>query len=342
MAQTEFIHEKNIQKIQVSKFNMKASLAYKTFIALIISLNKLLFNLFFKDTPPPKKALQPLVWGSGRRVPKSIPKIIWTYWDGPPSPCAEACLKRLKEENSWFEIIDLNNDNISKYIHDTSPLSLNIPIQLKSDYIRLSILERYGGIWVDRSIIVTESFEWVLDCAKGKEIEAIFFYNEFSKFYYKSSSRPVIENGFIAATKESRFIKEWLLQYKACIQNKNWTTYFMEKPNHNELVSNFKHKAPSEICYFSCYIAAQKTMLESNNYRLLLLNAEDDFYYYLFNTSRPFNRINLCLWILLSRHISHPSRLVKLTRRYREMADIFIELNIFNTQSLLGRYLKAK
>jgi hypothetical protein len=60
-------------------------------------------------------------------------------------------------DNNWNPIV-LNNTNISKYINiDEYPLNYNkLIVQHKADWIRLKVLQKYGGLWMDASIIIND------------------------------------------------------------------------------------------------------------------------------------------------------------------------------------------
>lgn len=311
---------------------------YNLLVFLLLKFKKLK-SLIANGKPPTPNRMRFLNWGNAEYKNLHIPKKIWTYWSGKRSACAEACLAALKDLNRDFEIITLDDSNISDYLPSLPPLPNDLPVQLVSDFIRLSLLENYGGIWIDRSVIVTESLSWVIDKAAENNVETICFYNESPKVYKKDHSRPIIENGFIAATKGSRFISSWLNNYRDCILSGHWETYYRNAENYAELSENFLEEDDNTMSYFSCYLAAQQTMLDSKNYQLLLINAEDDYYFYYYKTKPPTNRADFCEWILISKEEAVKPKLIKLHKKYRKMADEIIRIRCFNRTSILGKYL---
>lgn len=311
---------------------------YKILVTLLLNFKKSK-SLVLNEKPPTPNRMRFLSWGNAEHQNLNIPKTIWTYWSGKNSACAEACLAALKCLNTDFDIITLDDSNVSDYLPNLPPLPKDLPVQLVSDFIRLSLLEKYGGIWIDRSVIVTESLSWILDKATENNAEIICFYNEAPLVYKKNHSRPIIENGFIAAAKGSGFIRNWLNNYQECILSGHWETYYRSTENYAELSANFLEEDDDVKSYFSCYLAAQKTMLDSKDYRLLLINAEDDYYFYYYKTKPPINRTDFCGWILISKEEAIKPKLIKLHKRYREMADECIRLRCFSRTSILGKYL---
>jgi len=90
--------------------------------------------------------------------------IFWdTGWESAPSVC-KVCLAALKKFNPNSTIICLDNKSIESYI----PCFIrkynwlfqgNLIIQHKTDLFRLALLQKYGGIWIDSTVICTKAFE---------------------------------------------------------------------------------------------------------------------------------------------------------------------------------------
>jgi hypothetical protein len=136
---------------------------------------------------------------------KKIPKIIWTYWSEDTLPYfIHKCIQTWYDKNTDYKIHILGERNLHMYF-TTEEISVmnnwrfNDSPQKFSDIVRLGILSKHGGIWLDASIICYESFDWV-----HKENSECIVYHipEFSKV-------PLIESWFIACTKNNQFIKYW-------------------------------------------------------------------------------------------------------------------------------------
>jgi len=87
-----------------------------------------------------------------------------------------------------------------------------------ADIVRLKLLRRYGGVWVDATVLCAESLDRWLP-----------MFNIGSPFFVFSSPGPdrYIASWLIAANKESRIIKKW---EDACVRHfsSRWTyqTYY--------------------------------------------------------------------------------------------------------------------
>ncbi len=144
-------------------------------------------------------------------IPKtSIPKIIWTFWDTVKLPITvRYCLDSWAYWNPDYKLIVLNKRNINDYLPGMSILKLkrvkDFPARL-SDFVRINVLARYGGVWTDATNLCTCSFdEWIDQNIKGfYPGECVCYYIERNTYIPRY---PVIENWFFACRKGSKFIQ---------------------------------------------------------------------------------------------------------------------------------------
>jgi len=94
--------------------------------------------------------------------------IMWVYWElvnGAIEPPAyiSLCLDIMKRNASnTFNIKFLNEKSVFDYLPDLRSDINSLPIALKTDYIRVRLLTKYGGLWVDAdTIIMTDLRELV-------------------------------------------------------------------------------------------------------------------------------------------------------------------------------------
>lgn len=154
-----------------------------------------------------------------------LPKIIWMFWDKPELP---ELINLIKENNALklkgWEIIYLNELNINNYIpKDEYPANFNtLGIQHKADWIRLYLLNKYGGTWLDASIIIND-----VNALVKLYNDSINIQSQFTGFNFKNyedgavsnNGIPLyVENWFIMAPINSTVINLWLIQYERAIQ----------------------------------------------------------------------------------------------------------------------------
>jgi hypothetical protein len=99
--------------------------------------------------------------------------------------------------------------------------------QHQADFMRLWLLKKHGGTWLDISIVLNESITPIYDeCVTSKA--------ECSGFYIEATTTdkrwPVFENWFIMAPANSRIISLWLEEYTAAI-TKGFQTYKQQVRN---------------------------------------------------------------------------------------------------------------
>lgn len=87
---------------------------------------------------------------------------IWTYWEILPGKVKpeyiDLCLETLiKHNDKYFNIIQLNEKNIYNYLPNLRNDLNKLKIAQKTDYIRVALLAKYGGIWIDADTIVMQN-----------------------------------------------------------------------------------------------------------------------------------------------------------------------------------------
>ena len=146
--------------------------------------------------------------GKKKGAKRRIPKKIWTYWhnDNLP-PVVKACIDSWKVFNPEYEITILNNKKV-KELCDFDLEKLSIPHEFRAryaDYARLIVLYKYGGVWMDSTIICTQSLDWTETMQKNTGAEFIGYYAPQTS----NKKYPIPENWFFAAIPNSQFINDW-------------------------------------------------------------------------------------------------------------------------------------
>lgn len=140
-----------------------------------------------------------------------IPRLIWMYWhDANDVPFfVRACINTFRRHNPDHQFHFITNADLPSYLPDFSAETFRHARGSHphtSDRIRLALLMRYGGIWVDASSFVTRSFQWVHDIQVGYNADIIIYHmNKWNTPPYP----PVIENWFIAARPGASFLYAW-------------------------------------------------------------------------------------------------------------------------------------
>jgi hypothetical protein len=152
----------------------------------------------------------------------NLPKIMWSFWDSNELPeqirlIHENRAKKL-EQYGW-KLYMLNSKTVNDYI-DLSNLPPNFDkliIQHKVDYYRLLLLKKYGGVWIDASIIINDPE--AINKLYNKSVQKS---SEFTGFTLEPGPgirdrSKYIENWFIMVPVNSEIINKWLLEFTSAI-----------------------------------------------------------------------------------------------------------------------------
>jgi len=149
-------------------------------------------------------------------------KIFWCWLQGTEkSPkLIRACLNSVKRNCKNHEIIIIRNENINKFVH-IPPYILKkfqknyIGFAHFADLLRLELLLKYGGTWIDSTVLITK-------------YNHIFFKNDL--FFFQQHKYPWYagSNWFISAEKESPILRTTLdMLYEFWARNNKIWHYFL-------------------------------------------------------------------------------------------------------------------
>lgn len=139
---------------------------------------------------------------------------IWMYWENKINTkkpayielCYNTVLKHCKKD---FNICYLNEKTIHKYLPNLRKDLNHLSIPKKTDYYRLKLLYKYGGIWIDADTIIFDTLKPLISKLK------YFDFVGFGCHKIKDcpiSGHPKPSNGVLVSRKNTLFIKK-------CIDN---------------------------------------------------------------------------------------------------------------------------
>lgn len=171
------------------------------FIILIILSIILFINLSNKC-----KDIENFEINVDKKVTQKIPKVIWTYWESENLPeFIQGCIATWRKYNPDYKINILNKVNVHEYLSNINVYNLKMADsqQRISDFIRLNILATNGGFWLDASIILNQSLDWIINY----NVDVMCYHIDQIK--EKDSIYPVIESWFFATVPNSDFVIKW-------------------------------------------------------------------------------------------------------------------------------------
>lgn len=207
-------------------------------------------------------------------IQKNIPKIIWTYWEGNRNVVVNECIKSWKTYMPDYKINILNSKNIHLYM-DTKQIKFwNDSPQRNSDFVRLIVLSKYGGIWMDASIYATKSLDWIDKERKGKGVVGYYLPSNVTIPKY-----PVIDSWFIACIPKHPFILKWRDEFMSMNSYPTIDDY-VEKRKKDTDMQNV-----TNLNYLAIHVASQyvlqhtKGIVDTIYFKSAFDNGPFDFYY---------------------------------------------------------------
>jgi hypothetical protein len=112
------------------------------------------------------------------------------------------CIQSWKHYNSDWTVIVVDNENLIKYININDYIDMinkNINYTALSDVIRISLLRKYGGLWVDATTFCNKSLnEWLPSCIS----EGFFAFD-------KPGNDRLLSSWFLYAEKDNYIVSQW-------------------------------------------------------------------------------------------------------------------------------------
>lgn len=135
-----------------------------------------------------------------------IPKVIWMYWaqgeENMPFVVRE-CVATWKVLNPNWEVRICTDANLGSYL-DSFSFPNHLPYRYRANYLRLALIEKFGGVWADSTCFCHRPLdEWL----------PLLAHSGFFVFRNPAPDRD-IENWFICATAKNPLIKNWKEFYK--------------------------------------------------------------------------------------------------------------------------------
>jgi hypothetical protein len=129
---------------------------------------------------------------SGRAIPR--PDTVWTYWEGPCPAWINACLRTLAAAAPTLRV--LTPEAVDQLRNTDRDIDLSrLQVAHRADFIRLYLLQRYGGLWVDADCLAIHPLQGVLDLL-----------NQHETIGHRERS-GLASNGFIAARPGSGVVR---------------------------------------------------------------------------------------------------------------------------------------
>lgn len=141
---------------------------------------------------------------------RCFPRVVWSYWDNVSKipEDIEEMMNVTKDSLINFTYCLLSRENLSKFLDvEVFPIHYhNLGLRAKSCYIRVCLIDKYGGIWTDASIYITSGFgmEWFSSYGLRDNSQVFGFPNLWTKFQHNE-----ICNNLFGASENSSIVRKW-------------------------------------------------------------------------------------------------------------------------------------
>lgn len=222
----------------------------------------------------------------------TIPKIIWSYWNDLSkvphilTKCIDTWI--LHNDDYVINIVDnnlfeqLTKINIEKVFSVTN----NKKYQKISDFVRLTLIYKFGGIWMDASIICMESLNW-LHRLQNRNYEFIGYIAPNEHDY-----NIVIDSWFLAAISESTFIYDWLQEFTTSLKYDSDKKYCDEITNKYPMVRDIINPLPYLTIHLCNWVIRRQNPTKYNIYLIPSKEIGEPLYYLSKHEFNPYDTIN--------------------------------------------------
>ena len=256
------------------------------------------------------------------------PKILWTHWHSDEKDLPELqrrCLDRARRvlappEGGAWDVRFISTATFFKMFADADvsesplmPLLRTLDSTQLSDFVRLWLLETYGGLYSDIGIVYNDAsyVNGIYDRCVERRAELSAFQNNFLWGIMNNLTNPCIENFFLLASKGSPLIRAWKTQYLEALDLGPKTYKRCIKAAGVEI--HAMHRSP----YFSSYHALQTVIQKIMPRAVLSLERVEQSGYKVDNA---------CLYVYMScvkakltAKAAHAIPLIKLTKATRPL-----------------------
>ena len=263
----------------------------------------------------------------------AIPRILWSYWQGGTPPLlVQRCFDHWRRLHPHFEIRILDERGVLRYLPAIPAALDGASAAKRADWIRLELLRRHGGIWLDASTILTQPLDWVLQEQARTGADFVGYYLQ---QYTSVPQRPVVENWFMAAPPGSPFIEDLQREFTQEViarTGEQYIAHLQAQGLYAQALQRIDMPA-----YLTMHLALQVILLRGGSYRLGLSPAESGPYF--LHVQGRWRRAALKLRLLFMHARGPLPPLIKLRSPDRRRLDDYLTQGLYLPDSVAGQWL---
>jgi hypothetical protein len=269
-----------------------------------------------------------------------LPRIVWTYWETLAVPAiVEQCLATWRRHAPDHEIRLVDKATAAAWLRsaDEARILDALPAYRQADWLRLQLLNRHGGIWIDGSTLLTQGLDWVhvLNDELGGGVVGFYIDR-----YTTDPARPMLENWFIAAPPADPFIAAWAIELDRAIGLGE--AAYRDALRREGLLESAAQGIPVDMqSYLVMHLAAAVVALRAPGiHRQMLRRAEDVAF--AFHAALRWRKRHLYARLALTPRPRRVPALVKLRSGDRAVVEKGLARGLLWRRSLLARLLAGE
>lgn len=261
-----------------------------------------------------------------------IPKLAWVYWHDPIPPFfIQKCISHNKRMLPTYDFRILNKDSVLEYLPKLK-FSEDTLITHQSDVIRLELLSKFGGVWLDATVILGTNLNWLEQISAERKFDIIAYYRACSTV---DPAFPVIETWFIASPPQNKFIQAWRDEFGKIkkLGGKGYYDKLTAREDYDIIKQGLSR--PSYLMLNMAEQIVSRSLIGINAY---LKKCEDSAFY----VQEALGWDNYAINFAFTQIKAPPSfKLIKLTSGDRMLVDFIRYFGLLNKKSLVGQIMKG-
>ncbi|WP_457424998.1 glycosyltransferase family 32 protein [Roseateles sp. P5_E7] len=219
----------------------------------------------------PERTRETVVGSARFDVP--IPKVIWTYWHAAPPPdFIVACLENWQRFAPDHEIRLLHRDSALDWLPALRADFDTLPAYRQADWLRIQLLARHGGVWMDASMLLARDLNWLHRQRAHRAASYVGFYID---RFTTRPEQPMVENWLMAAAPGCPFTRALADAFDQALDEGAETVLarLAEQGRSARVVQGLDHDLQR---YLLMHVTAADLLdRRADEFRLALLRAED-------------------------------------------------------------------
>jgi len=218
-------------------------------------------------------------------------KNVFTYWEGPKTDLIIDLEKRLRQvcSDNGYHLFELDEKSIHSYLDLPDYFNNATHVIDISDLVRIELLAKYGGIWIDKDVIAFKGFDHLFEKIENNRDFIVGV---------PMKNRMGINNAILGASKNSAFYRKWSQHNHEVVQRpkEKWANWpfgvsFLKRAKRDSWLKNIEiiNGHTTRMEFFGSY-RVQKLLMDLDPE--CVMNANPSLVHLFDRNCRMYNKMN--------------------------------------------------